>query len=311
MDGFERPSCITDWLLLGDREDAADLDGLLHRGVTHVINAARQLPNSFPQHMHYLKLKLEDSRKQDIRPVFEQAFATIDHARSTGGRVLVHCVAGVSRSATLVLAYLVCRERMWLRDAIRFVRQRRYVIKPNTGFLQQLARFEVEVKGASSICRAGGPADDLWQFDGSHDLRAGLPPARIPPAPRQCWLCCCCFLWCYGREACGACSCPCPGPEHDQVPAEPEGSAARSMARWCKFVALDLSCSLENEDVDAPTEGSSDGSGSMSRQQSGAGPCGCCTSRARADRPARRSVLAARRPTPASAASQPGAGRAQ
>lgn len=53
------------------------------------------------------------------------------------GKVLVHCTVGVSRSATLVLAYLMIRQNLTLVEAIKTVKDHRGVI-PNRGFLRQL-----------------------------------------------------------------------------------------------------------------------------------------------------------------------------
>jgi len=243
--GFERPSRIANWLLLGDRDDAADLDLLLRHGVTHVLNVARQCNNYFPEHMFYTKMDLEDSRKQEIRSSFDSAFKAIEHARDMGGCVLVHCVAGVSRSATLVLAYLVVRERMWLRDAVHFVKQRRPIIRPNTGFLTALARFEVEVRGVSSVAAS---IDPMWQFDAMEAIRRSLPVAHISPPPNECWFCCCCFTRCYHRLLCGwtslGISLPCQKGGTGALIVEPTGGVSRSVFHWCRRIGLDVSCSL-------------------------------------------------------------------
>ena len=61
------------------------------------------------------------------------------------GRVLVHCLVGVSRSATCVLAYLMIYRRMSAIDAIRTVAMRRG-INPNDGFLQQLAELDIALR---------------------------------------------------------------------------------------------------------------------------------------------------------------------
>lgn len=58
-----------------------------------------------------------------------------------GRNVLVHCAAGVSRSASFVIAYLMNRKDMLFPDAIRFVKERRSVIRPNSGFSQQLEKY--------------------------------------------------------------------------------------------------------------------------------------------------------------------------
>ena len=57
------------------------------------------------------------------------------------GKVLVHCVQGISRSATLVIAYLMLKHHMTVQNAVRLVRAQRE-IWPNQGFLQQLCQFD-------------------------------------------------------------------------------------------------------------------------------------------------------------------------
>ena len=53
----------------------------------------------------------------------------------------MHCYAGVSRSATLVLAYLMARERLSLKMALQRVREARPTAMPNQGFLRQLEKY--------------------------------------------------------------------------------------------------------------------------------------------------------------------------
>ncbi|XP_037796407.1 dual specificity protein phosphatase 18-like [Penaeus monodon] len=75
----------------------------------------------------------------------------IEEVRRRGGRVLVHCVAGVSRSPALVLAYLVKHCDMSLREAFLHARKARPNIRPNAGFFAQLIEFEREVRGGASV----------------------------------------------------------------------------------------------------------------------------------------------------------------
>ncbi len=63
----------------------------------------------------------------------------------TGGRVLVHCMAGVSRSASLVIAYIMAKSRLSMLDAYSLVNHLRSVIEPNGHFLGQIERFRMEL----------------------------------------------------------------------------------------------------------------------------------------------------------------------
>lgn len=59
--------------------------------------------------------------------------------------MLVHCQAGISRSATICLAYLMMKKRVRLEEAFEFVKQRRSIISPNFSFMGQLLQFESQV----------------------------------------------------------------------------------------------------------------------------------------------------------------------
>ena len=68
-----------------------------------------------------------------------------DETKYSKGKVLVHCQAGISRSATLCLAYLITSHKVSLSDAFQYVKRRRNVISPNFNFMGQLLKLEAEV----------------------------------------------------------------------------------------------------------------------------------------------------------------------
>ncbi|KAL6087373.1 hypothetical protein STEG23_016674 [Scotinomys teguina] len=80
----------------------------------------------------------------EISAWFQEAIGFIDSVKNSGGRVLVHCQAGISRSATICLAYLIQSRRVRLDEAFDFVKQRRGVISPNFSFMGQLLQFETQ-----------------------------------------------------------------------------------------------------------------------------------------------------------------------
>lgn len=69
-----------------------------------------------------------------------------DSVKNSKGRVLVHCQAGISRSATICLAYLISRHRLRLDEAYEYVKKRRSVISPNFNFMGQLLNWESETQ---------------------------------------------------------------------------------------------------------------------------------------------------------------------
>ncbi len=78
---------------------------------------------------------------------------TVDQATKQKQKVLVHCHAGVSRSTTVVVAFLMKTKRWPYKKALNYVKQRRYIVDPNFGFVEQLRKFE-ESLGLSSPAAA-------------------------------------------------------------------------------------------------------------------------------------------------------------
>jgi hypothetical protein len=126
------PTLISDTIVIGARDDVADGRLLQKLGVTHVLNCAVQLPNphdgSKKHRFVYLKLPLVDDEKQDLSAFVQPACDFIRRAEEVRGRVLVHCIAGASRSVALVLIYFMVEHKMSLRQIFDYVKV------SNTGF---------------------------------------------------------------------------------------------------------------------------------------------------------------------------------
>ncbi|XP_068596149.1 dual specificity protein phosphatase 1 [Brachionichthys hirsutus] len=153
------PVEILPFLYLGSAYHASRKDMLDMLGITALINVSANCPNHFEDAFLYKSIPVEDNHKADISSWFNEAIEFIDSVRNKGGRVFVHCQAGISRSATICLAYLMRTNRVKLDEAFEFVKQRRSVISPNFSFMGQLLQFESQVL-ASSTCssEAGSPA---------------------------------------------------------------------------------------------------------------------------------------------------------
>jgi hypothetical protein len=100
----------------------------------------------------YLSIPIWDMEGVNITEHFEKVLGFIDDARATGGRVLVHCRAGISRSATFVLAYMLhSGYAPTLRDALRMVMDHRPYVLPNPSFREQLLEYEMSRVSARSF----------------------------------------------------------------------------------------------------------------------------------------------------------------
>lgn len=94
--------------------------------------------------VEWIKWIIDDDKTQRIGSYFEPVHALIRSALQRGSTVLVHCAAGISRSPTLIAAYLMLERNWTCAEALHYIGQRRIDIQPNEGFVQQLEDFHVQ-----------------------------------------------------------------------------------------------------------------------------------------------------------------------
>ncbi|MBN3315984.1 DUS10 phosphatase, partial [Atractosteus spatula] len=138
---------ILPFLYLGNEHDAQDLEKMQKLNIGYIINVTTHLPLYHYEKglFNYKRLPATDSNKQNLRQYFEEAFEFIEEAHQSRKGLLIHCQAGVSRSATIVIAYLMKHTRMTMTDAYKFVKTRRPIISPNLNFMGQLLEFEEDL----------------------------------------------------------------------------------------------------------------------------------------------------------------------
>jgi len=152
-------------LFIGDKGAAKNTFYLKKAGVTHVLNTAEGTRQGLvdtnqnfyrPFGIKYKGLKLLDVAQTNIAMYFSEVAEFIDEALQSGGKVLVNCLMGMSRSSTCVLAYLMLRQNMTAVEALTAVRRYREV-RPNDGFLRQLADLDNKLRrerGQLSKCQS-------------------------------------------------------------------------------------------------------------------------------------------------------------
>ncbi|EDV21192.1 uncharacterized protein TRIADDRAFT_60150 [Trichoplax adhaerens] len=124
-------------LYVGSYRDVHDNNQLKKNGITHIL-AVHDNSRPLHDHMVYKCIECMDTPQQDISQHFRECINFIHRSRINDGSVLVHCLAGVSRSVTIVLAYLITVTDMKWEDALKAVRASRTQANPNLGFRRQL-----------------------------------------------------------------------------------------------------------------------------------------------------------------------------
>ncbi|NWY57357.1 DS13B phosphatase, partial [Chionis minor] len=139
-------------IYLGDAWAARSKTTLQSLNITHILNAADGPYSINTGAKYYKDLQIEyygveafDDPSFDLSVFFYDAANFIGKALNTsGGKVFVHCAMGVSRSASLVLAFLMIHEKMTLVDALKTVSAHRDIC-PNSGFLSQLRDLDMKL----------------------------------------------------------------------------------------------------------------------------------------------------------------------
>lgn len=132
-------SILDNFLYVGGVKVASNLETLLENKITHIINCVgHKCDNLWPDHFEYLTYKIPDNGTDDICPYLREAFEFIENAKRKHGKVLIHCVKGISRSPAIAMGYLMWKRQLTVEDALVIIRGHRQIADPNPSFVFQL-----------------------------------------------------------------------------------------------------------------------------------------------------------------------------
>ncbi|KAL5495697.1 hypothetical protein ACEPAI_1161 [Sanghuangporus weigelae] len=174
---------ILPYLFLGPRSAAASESFIRTHGITHVLSIGASPPGPALPGLVYTRLSMLDNPSARIEGVYERAREAIEAVRppeevtnrvdsqsspfppvhvqakqklkqtqnQKEKKILVHCSAAVSRSPTIVAAYLMSEHNMSLRESLGRIVRARPAVNPNPGLFAQLKEMEVRIRGYSSL----------------------------------------------------------------------------------------------------------------------------------------------------------------
>ncbi|XP_052055238.1 dual specificity protein phosphatase 18 [Apodemus sylvaticus] len=125
--------------------------------ITTVINVSVEVTNTFYEDIQYVQVPVVDAPIARLSDFFDPIADHIHSVELKQGRTLLHCAAGVSRSAALCLAYLMKYHAMSLLDAHTWTKSRRPIIRPNSGFWEQLIHYEFQLFGKNTMQMVNSP----------------------------------------------------------------------------------------------------------------------------------------------------------
>nr|XP_010966467.1 dual specificity protein phosphatase 21 [Camelus bactrianus] len=150
--------------------------------ITTVINVSVEVANTFFEDIQYVHVPVEDAPSSQLYDFFDPIADHIHSVEMKHGRTLLHCAAGVSRSAALCLAYLMKYHFMSLLDAHTWTKSCRPIIRPNNGFWEQLIHYEFKLFSKNTVHMVNSPVGmipDIYQ----KEVHLMMPMGAIPANP--------------------------------------------------------------------------------------------------------------------------------
>lgn len=144
---FGPPTHIIDNIYLGSAYNAALYETLNELNIKVIVNVTREISNYYPGEFTYIKFDIYDNNMHSIAGHLEKAFDNIlYHQRNTEGNILIHCYMGASRSASVLIYYLMKTQKnnngeyLTFDEALNFIKSKRTIVNPTFRFTKDLAK---------------------------------------------------------------------------------------------------------------------------------------------------------------------------
>ena len=139
---LERIDKITDKIFLGDLTYASKIETLKTKKISSIISLCGKLSPKYSNTFNQKIIYVEDLPSENIIQYFKECIEFIEKNKT----IYIHCLCGISRSPTIVIAYLMWKKHSSYFDTFQFVKKIRNSINPNGGFTQQLKIFDKLLK---------------------------------------------------------------------------------------------------------------------------------------------------------------------
>lgn len=146
---------ITDNIYIGNLSTSINYDILKKNGITHIISAIQYFSPSYPDKLNYLHVNSYDLEEYNISNHFQETNIFIKNAIQNNGKLFIHCLRGVSRSVSIVLAYLMTLDDFYndnfnveenYKHILKYIQSKRPISLPNTQFETQIINFYKLIK---------------------------------------------------------------------------------------------------------------------------------------------------------------------
>ena len=142
---FIEPTKMVDNIYLGNAYNASNFNQLDEFNITTIINVTNEIPNYFEEleEFSYLNIPIDDTNSNTLLSFFDKINEYIknNEREKTKTNILIHCYMGSSRSATIIIAYLIKKYNFSLQQALELVKEKRPVVNINTKFWNDLETY--------------------------------------------------------------------------------------------------------------------------------------------------------------------------
>eukprot|EP01080_Neovahlkampfia_damariscottae_P001187 gene1187-10701_t len=132
-------------LFIGCIEAEKNLNLLKKKNISHIVQVCKSPRQHYPNNFKYKSISVSDCESFNLKEIFSETNEFIQEGLTEGTGVLIHCVAGVSRSSSVCIAYLMKTKSWTFEKTVQHIKTSREIIMPNKGFVQQLKDYQNEI----------------------------------------------------------------------------------------------------------------------------------------------------------------------
>jgi hypothetical protein len=132
---------IVPGIFLGSVYAANDRSQLYHHKIQCILDLSDGAIVQYPEIQYCTFKNIIDHPHQPMTHLFPTTLGFLTYCQRNGLRLLVNCHMGISRSTTIIIAYLIHYHNMTVLHSLSYIRSKRPKVKPNDGFLRELEKF--------------------------------------------------------------------------------------------------------------------------------------------------------------------------
>lgn len=142
---IDYPVNLIDNIYIGSAYNAANFNLLTDLNIGLIINVTKEIQNYFPENFEYINIQVSDTNNESLKNNFHEIVEKINNfTKFSDKKVLVHCYMGASRSATIILAYML-NKNISLNTSLKIIVKKKKSINVNTTFYNELKDYSINL----------------------------------------------------------------------------------------------------------------------------------------------------------------------